>query len=167
MPGVDRLTLWLAKNTAWLKGQLTRRGRSLADAEDLIHDGIVRVYEYRARGGEVREPESVLVRTVERLSINGHRDSHRDLYTRRVLDDLVLVDQRLRPEEHLDIQQRLDWVMRVLEGLPDRTCEVFLLHRLAGVGQDEIARQLGISVSAVEKHVARAVAALVTEKLRE
>jgi RNA polymerase sigma-70 factor (ECF subfamily) len=44
---------------------------------------------------------------------------------------------------------------------------VFLLHRLAGVGQDEIARQLGISVSAVEKHVARAVAALVTEKLRE
>ncbi len=165
---MDRLSLWLAKNTAWLKGQLTRRGRSLADAEDLIHDGIVRVYEYRARGGEVREPESG-------AGAHGGAALHQwasglppqSLYAAGAGRSGAGRTSELRPEEHLDIQQRLEWVMRVLEGLPDRTREVFLLHRLAGAGQDEIARQLGISVSAVEKHVARAVAALVTEKLRE
>jgi RNA polymerase sigma factor (sigma-70 family) len=164
---VDRLGTWLADNINWLKNQLTRRGRAWEDAEDLIQEGIMRVYEYRGRGGEVREPEAVLVRTVSRLAINQRRDSHSELYTRRVLEDLPLVDPGLRPDERVDIEQRLKQVMQVLESVPPRTREIFLLHRLAGSGQEEIARQFGITVSAVEKHVARAVAALVTERLRE
>lgn len=164
---VDRLSTWLESNISWLKSQLTRRGRAREDAEDLIQEGIARVYEYRARGGQVREPEAVLVRTVERLSINQHRDSHRNLYSKRVLEDLSLVDPAPRPEEQLDAQQRLDRVMRVLETVSPRTREVFLLHRIAGAGQEDIARRFGITVSAVEKHVARAVAALITERLQE
>lgn len=144
-----------------------RRGRARADAEDLIQEGILRVYEYRARGGQVREPEAVLVRTVARLSMNQRRDSHRDLYTQRVFEDLAIADPAPRPEESLDMQQRLEQVLRVLETVPPRTREVFLLHRLAGTSQEDIARQFGISVSAVEKHVARAVAALITERLKE
>jgi RNA polymerase sigma-70 factor (ECF subfamily) len=164
---VDRLSLWLAENVNWLRNQLTRRGRAREDAEDLIQEGIVRVYEYQARGGEVREPEAVLVRTVFRLAQNQLRDSRCHLYSKRVLEDLAIVDPRARPEHQADIQQRLERVMRVLETVPARSREVFLLHRLAGAGHEEIATRLGISVSAVEKHVARAVAALVAEKLRE
>jgi RNA polymerase sigma factor (sigma-70 family) len=164
---VDRLSTWLTTNINWLKCQLTRRGVRREEAEDLIQEGIVRVYEYRAKGGEVREPEAVLVRAVERLSINERRDAHRHLYDKRALEDLVLRDPGPRPDEILDTQQRLDRVMRILEAVPERTREVFLLHRLAGTSQEEIARQLGISVSAIEKHIARAVAALITERLRE
>jgi DNA-directed RNA polymerase specialized sigma24 family protein len=42
-----------------------------------------------------------------------------------------------------------------------------LLHRLAETHHEDIAKQLGISVSAVEKHIARAVAALIAERLDE
>lgn len=164
---MDRLSIWLADNINWLKSQLTRRGRAIEEAEDLIQEGIVRVYEYRARGGEVREPEALLVRTVARLSINERRDSHRNLYSGRILEDLTLIDSGLGPEEILDVQQRLDRVMHVLRTVPPRTREVFLLHRLAGLSQDEIAKQLGITVSAIEKHIARAVATLITERLKE
>lgn len=167
MPAVDRLSIWLETNINWLKNQLTRRGRAREDAEDLIQEGIVRVYEYRARGGQVREPEAVLVRTVERLSMNEHRDSHCNLYTRRVLEELSIVDPAPPPEERLEVQQRLDHVMRVLETVSPRTREVFLLHRLSGAGQEDIAKRFGITVSAVEKHVARAVAALITARLNE
>lgn len=164
---VDRLTLWLADNVNWLRSQLTRRGRAREDAEDLIQEGIVRVYEYQARGGQVREPEAVLVRTVSRLAQNQVRDSHRDLYSRRLLEDMSVIDPAPGLEDRLDAQQRLDRVMRVLETVSVRTREIFLLHRLAGASHDEIANDFGISISAVEKHVARAVAALVTERLKE
>ena len=164
---MDRLGIWLSENINWLKNQLTRRGRAREDAEDLIQEGIMRVYEYQARGGQVREPEAVLVRTVARLAINEHRDSHRDRYSKRAFEDLALVDPKLGPDENLDVRQRLESVMRVLETVPPRTREIFLLHRLAGSGQEEIAKQFGITVSAVEKHVARAVAVLITERLKE
>jgi RNA polymerase sigma factor (sigma-70 family) len=164
---MDRLGAWLKGNLNWLKSQLTRRGRALHEAEDLIQEGIVRVYEYQARGGEVREPEAVLVRTVIRLSLNEKRQPHRNLLGSTVFESLSVADPGLLPEETLDIRQRLDHVLHVLESVPPRTREVFLLHRLAGFGQEEIAEQLGISVSAIEKHVARAVAALAADRLSE
>jgi RNA polymerase sigma factor (sigma-70 family) len=164
---MDRLSDWLTNNVYWLKNQLTRRGRAREDAEDLIQDGIVRVYEYRAKGGQVVEPEAVLVRTVARLSINERRDSHRHLFTGKALDDLHLIDPHLPPDEVLDLQQRLARLMSVLNTVSERTREIFLLHRLTGAGHEEIAQQFGISVSAVEKHVARAMAVLIAERLKE
>lgn len=164
---MDTLGRWLAANMRWLTNQLTRRGRALADAEDLIQEGIVRVYEYRAKGGLVREPQSVLVRTVTRLSMNEHRDAHRDLYVRRSFDELLLPDPGPRPDEALEAQQRLERVMSALEAVPARTREVFLLCRLAGASHEDIGRQFGISVSAVEKHVARAMAVLIARRLEE
>jgi RNA polymerase sigma factor (sigma-70 family) len=164
---MDRLTAWLTGNVNWLKNQLTRRGRSREEAEDLIQEGIVRVYEYRAKGGQVHEPEAVLVRTVARLSMNERRDGHRHLYVKRPLDDLQLVDPHSHPDRTLDSEQRLQHIMRALESVSERTREVFFLHRLAGLDHTEIARRYGISVSAVEKHVARAMAVLIAERLRE
>ena len=41
--------------------------------------------------------------------------------------------------------------------LPERTRAVFLLRRLEGMSYSEIAIRLGVSVSAAEKHMLRAV----------
>lgn len=43
-----------------------------------------------------------------------------------------------------------------LEQLPERTRTIFLLHRIEGRKYREIAETIGISQSAVEKHIARA-----------
>ena len=48
----------------------------------------------------------------------------------------------------------------VLDSLKPRTREVFLMHRLDGYSSAQIAKHFEISVSAVEKHIARAVLAL-------
>jgi RNA polymerase sigma-70 factor (ECF subfamily) len=41
--------------------------------------------------------------------------------------------------------------------MPERTRAIFLLKRLDGLRHQAIATQLGISVSAVEKHMVRAI----------
>jgi RNA polymerase sigma-70 factor (ECF subfamily) len=46
--------------------------------------------------------------------------------------------------------------MAALLSLPELTRTVFVLHRLEGRKQREIALQLGISIKSVEKHMVRA-----------
>ncbi|MBS0332735.1 MAG: RNA polymerase sigma factor, partial [Proteobacteria bacterium] len=53
-------------------------------------------------------------------------------------------------------RERLQAVTIALLSLPERTRTIFLLHRVDGRKYREIAKQLGISVSAVEKHMVRA-----------
>lgn len=50
--------------------------------------------------------------------------------------------------------------MDILQALPERTRVIFILRRLEGLKYQDIANRFGISVSAVEKHMERAVAQL-------
>jgi len=54
-----------------------------------------------------------------------------------------------------------------LDGVSRRTRDVFFMHRLDGLSYGEIARELGISVSAVEKRMARAMVTLSEANYRE
>ncbi len=54
-----------------------------------------------------------------------------------------------------ELQEQID---RVVESLPERCREVFLLSRQEGLKNREIAEKLNISTTAVEKHIAKALA---------
>ena len=47
-----------------------------------------------------------------------------------------------------------------LEELPDRRRQIFILYRIENVARQEIARAFNLSISSVEKEVARATAYL-------
>ncbi|MDE5731497.1 MAG: sigma-70 family RNA polymerase sigma factor [Bacteroidales bacterium] len=55
---------------------------------------------------------------------------------------------------------------KVLDSLPERCREVFMLSRFKKMKNREIAEHLGISVSMVEKHIRKALNAF-TEALNE
>jgi RNA polymerase sigma factor (sigma-70 family) len=140
---------------------LQRRGWGGEDSRDLIQDAFLRLEEYRAGGGDVRHDESFLVRTVLNLSMNARRDAHLDLYCDQNVDELVhLVDSNPLPDEVVAAEQCLAKMCGVLEVLGKRTREIFFMHRFDGFTYAQIARRVGLSVSAVEKHVARALGAL-------
>jgi RNA polymerase sigma factor (sigma-70 family) len=151
----------IAKHTRRLRSLLRRMGRTREDAEDLIQEAFLRLHVY-CQNHEVREEEAFLVRTAQHLSVDAHRRAHGELYVGTSLESLPLVDVRLTPDEDAEVQQCLDGVRAVLDALKPRTREVFLMHRLEGFSSAQIAQQFGISVSAVEKHIARAVLALMT-----
>lgn len=61
------------------------------------------------------------------------------------------------PFDHAEIRNRLERAMRAM---PRRTREVFLAHRLEDMPYSEIAERTGLSLRAVERHMARAIGAI-------
>jgi RNA polymerase sigma-70 factor (ECF subfamily) len=54
-------------------------------------------------------------------------------------------------------RQRLDHLVECIKQLPQKTRDVFLAHRVDGSSYQQIALDNGLSVSSVEKHIAKAV----------
>lgn len=65
--------------------------------------------------------------------------------------------EELTPERILLDREALERVVAAIAELPERTRDVFVLHRFEEMSCSSIALQLGISVSAVEKHVMKAL----------
>jgi RNA polymerase sigma-70 factor (ECF subfamily) len=68
------------------------------------------------------------------------------------------------PERALLAKDGLASVMQILNRLPARTRQIFILHRFEEMTYPRIAATLGISKSAVEKHMIRALRALNDEE---
>ena len=134
-----------------------RRAVGKSDAaEDLLHSAFVRLSEYRQQH-TVDNPSAFLVRTAANLAV----DERRHAQVRRespidIGDMLDVADGQPLHTEVLAAQERLSRVMAGLDALGPRTREIFLLHRIDGLKYREIAEQLDITVSAVEKHIAKA-----------
>src|SRR4051812_22135305 len=103
---MDRLTTWVTTNLRWLKGQLAQRGRTREEAEDLIQEAYLRVFEYCEKG-RAREPEKVLVRAVMNLSMNEERNRQRHPQSRERPEDLGLIDPTPPPDEVVAAEQKL------------------------------------------------------------
>jgi RNA polymerase sigma-70 factor (ECF subfamily) len=71
-------------------------------------------------------------------------------------EDMAIPENSPLQDEVLAARVRLDRVREGLSMLTPRTREIFLMHRLDDMKYREIAERLGISQSAVEKHIAKA-----------
>ena len=76
------------------------------------------------------------------------------------IDDLVAQSEAPGAEQIVAGKQRLKRMLAALNALPPRARQVVILRRFENLTYLQIARRLGISVSAVEKHMARAMTAL-------
>lgn len=156
----------LGTHFARLLRLLRRRGHSREDAEDLIQDAFLSLHSY-CQHAQVQSTEAFLVRAVLNRSVSFNRGQHRDLYVEDPVEELLIADRGPAPEEVLAADQRLERITRALNGVGPRTRDMFLMHRLLGFSYPEIARQLGVTVSAVERRIARAINAVTTELHRE
>ena len=127
-----------------------------AEAEDLAHVAVVRTLERGA--GDIANPEAFLVKAAVNQAWDEHRRArHPASPVPFDPSACFLRDPGPLPDEALETQERLARVRTGLNELPPRTRQVFLMHRFDGLKYMEIAEKLAISVSAVEKHIARAM----------
>ncbi|MBS0420054.1 MAG: RNA polymerase sigma factor [Proteobacteria bacterium] len=130
------------------------------EAEDVLHTAILRMQEYSQRHA-VQNPSAFVVEVARNLSIDDARQrlSRRELMVEGAnLEDIA--DGKAIQDEVLAARARLERVRVALGTLSPRTRTIFLMHRIDGMKYREIAAHFGITMSAVEKHVARAVITL-------
>lgn len=138
-----------------LRRLLKSRGRSPHDIDDLMQEAFLRLQVY-CRENRVQNEEAFLVTTVLNLSAEQGRRASR-VYLSTADDELInIMDPAPDVQEILAGQQRLRRLMLGLQRLPPRCREVFLLNRSEGLSYIQIADRLDISLSMVEKHIARA-----------
>lgn len=124
--------------------------------EDLLHSAVVKMEEYRSRA-RVENPGAFLVKTAINLAHDQRRqDARQPCVDFLDTDALQVSDESPLQDEVFSARERLRKVHDALSMLPDRTREAFLMRRIDNLRHREIAERLGITVSAVEKHVAKA-----------
>lgn len=149
--------LYLAHKRA-LQDYLTRKLRDPVLAADLTHDAFLRIAE-RGDASAITNDRAYLFRTAHNLAVD-----HVRLAGRRRTD--LTEDKRLAeiPEnsppfdEVVAARQMLTRLHAVIAELPDRTRRIFVLAKIEGLTYVEIANQLGISESSVQKHLGMALA---------
>ena len=144
---------------ARIRSALKRRGAT-QDADDYIQEAWVRLARYE-RDQVVLEPEAFLMKTAINLSIDAHRA--RVVHGEQVvLDEVILVDDSPPVESIVLNRERMVRLEQCLARLGDKPRDMFMAHRLDGKTYREIADQHGLSISTVEKHIAKATMQLIT-----
>lgn len=134
-----------------------RRVGSAAVAEELVQELFLRLlrradlFELQNLDGYVFEAAANLARDRARREAARRSGQHVDVA------DLQLASEEPSPEQVVDDRRRLERLMAAMRRLPRRTRTVLVLSRFEGLTHAQIAARLGVTVSAVEKQVAKAL----------
>jgi RNA polymerase sigma factor (sigma-70 family) len=127
------------------------------DARDVVHDAYLRVLNY-ADDATIENPRAYLYRvTTNVANDHGARARLRTEWIEPEADPDDLHSPLPDPESATISRHALQRCLAALEELPDVYRHVFLLHRVDGVGQGEIAAALGIPKRTVERYIAKAL----------
>ena len=137
-----------------------------ADVEDLLQDLYLKVAGIDVTA-EVREPRAYLYRLASNLMMDRWRSGRRAAARDGAWRDIAHVSG---PTEDLDDapsaetvvagRQRLARLMAALDALPDKTRAIFRLHKFYELSYAEVAQNLSVSKSTVEKHMMSALKVL-------
>jgi RNA polymerase sigma-70 factor (ECF subfamily) len=140
---------------SWLRSWLNRRIGCRESAGDLSHDVFVRLLG-RSDATQIQDPRAYLARMAHGLVIDRYR---RQRVEAACLEALASLPESLMPsaEDQLLMVEALARMDALLDKLKPRTRQIFLMSRLEGLGYDDIAGQLGVSRSTVQKELAHAL----------
>lgn len=128
------------------------------DAEDVLHDLWQKLSGAEAR--PVADPVSYLFRAAENVLRDRQRASLSRDRRQHEWQDLASREAEPQGDRVLIARERLREAEATLLALGPRVDQVFRRYRLEGIGQAAIARELGVSLSSVEKDLQKAYRAL-------
>jgi RNA polymerase sigma factor (sigma-70 family) len=142
--------------TPALRAFFSRRANA-NDVEDLVQEVLLRIQK-RQPGAVVTNVEGYLFEVAANVLIDrGRRDRTRRRSDHCELQEIHHPVDDMSPERVLQGREKMARAMAALNELPERTRLVFILVRFEEMSYKRVAQRLGVSVSAVEKHVMKAL----------
>jgi RNA polymerase sigma-70 factor (ECF subfamily) len=146
----------LVRDTRPALGTFLRRlCPSPQDAEDIVQDTYLRLYQHR----QSYDGRSSVKTWMYTIALNLLRDRYRRKGSARLQGD---VPTQLPVERRLEKEELAERIGRLVQSLPEGQREIFTLYRYESLPYDEIARMLGISVGGVKAQMSHAL-----RKIRE
>jgi RNA polymerase sigma factor (sigma-70 family) len=153
-----------AYSARWRKilNRLKRFTGDPAGARDILQSALLRAEEAKNLK-PIHNFEAYVSRTATNIAIDERR---RELKRQKLFVDMKsenferIQDSGPLQDEAYEIKERLSRVKVAIGRLPPRCREALLLHRLSEMKYGEIATYMGISQSAVERLISRAMQAL-------
>nr|WP_232792759.1 sigma-70 family RNA polymerase sigma factor [Caulobacter hibisci] len=148
----------LATQNRILLAYVRRRLATAVDAEDVAQEAILRVLA-RARDTLIADPLFYAMRAARNILVDRARRA-----ASVQIDDLEAAELSIHggatPLEALDMSERSRLCQRALEAMPPLRREVFVRRRAGEESYEAIARDLKLSIEAVQKHYSRAAQTL-------
>ena len=128
-------------------------------AEEVVQDVFYNIWKEREHIQIRLSIKNYLFGAVKNHSLNykEHEDVHQR-YQENVLSESQ--DTDLSPHELLEYKELEDLISKILNKMPARRRKIFLLHRMEGKKQKEIAGELAISIKTVEAEMTKAYQSL-------
>lgn len=129
----------------WLRG-LFPRG---CEIDDIVQESYVRVLRaHQTR--EISSPKAFLFSTARHLAIDTFRQKHHQpTNSLAVIDSDSVLDESRGTPESIIYTEESKLLHAAIESLPRRCREIFILRKIHGLSQREIAARLGISLNSV------------------
>lgn len=129
------------------------------EAENLTQDVFVSLWENRSNIEKNTSVRSYLFTITYNSAISIIRRKARES---RFLEYLMTLQniEVLTAQAELEYNELSDELEEIINGLPDRQKEVFILHHVENLKYNEIAERLHISVNTIENHMSRALKAI-------
>jgi RNA polymerase sigma factor (sigma-70 family) len=140
-----------------LMNYFTRVIKDRDSAADIVQEAYLRVLALQA-DKPVSQPRALLYHTARNLVIDRYRRREirgEDHHAGDAVAELesVAAPAACEPETAAASAQAVAALLCVIDGLPPRCREAFILHRFDGVPHAEVAARMGISRKTVEQHI--------------
>jgi RNA polymerase sigma factor (sigma-70 family) len=138
------------------------------DIEDIVQETYLRLYQ-AAKRQPIRHPKSFMLKAARNLALSHvvRADAMNHLGTQGIQFESEEEADRFErqqvafesPEAEAQAEEEFLIFCRAIRELPLQCRRAFLLRKVYGLSQDEVARELRISESTVEKHIAKGLIA--------
>lgn len=152
----------LARHIPALRAYFRRRAPA-SDVDDLVQEVMVSM-QTRVTLQPILHIDSYLFTIASHVLSKHMRASKRSSDALDTLATHELTTDEISPERLTLARIDLERAKKAILQLPERTRQVFVLHRFEHKTCPEIAAELAISVSAVEKHVMKAMRVLLVAR---
>lgn len=140
---------------------LSRKVTDRTVAADLTQESYARVYAAQASGSCIGDPRALLYQTARNLVIDHQRHgdvrASVEIPSTQAGPDEAHGSRNWEPETAMSSQQGVSALVTVIDNLPLRCREAFMLNRFEGLTYAMVAERMGISVKAVEQHIKHAL----------
>ncbi|NJO89469.1 MAG: RNA polymerase sigma-70 factor [Chloroflexia bacterium] len=128
-------------------------------AKEIVHDVFVNLWTKRETIDLEKAVKSYLYTSAYNRSLNYIRD-HKKFNSNVSVEDNFSKASDWNFENNIDALELEEKINRVINSLPEKCKEVFLMSRFEGLKYQEIADKLNISVKTVEAQMSKALKAL-------